>query len=69
MGALVHLNPPPKLHLSLSQAASHCVLALETLRVLPYLPLPSHWLLASLLINQKSAGDKDLHGLDTQIPS
>ena len=29
--------------------------------------LPSHWLLASLLIDQKPIGDKDLQRLDTQI--
>jgi hypothetical protein len=30
--------------------------------------LPSSWLLASLLINQKPTGDKDLQHLDIQIP-
>lgn len=38
-------------------------------RVPPCLPLPSHWLLSSLLIDQKPIGGRDLQPMDMQIPN
>ena len=53
----------PQLHGDLSSPpppSPHGILALTTLRVSPCFPLPSHWLLTSLLFDQKHIRDKDL---------
>jgi hypothetical protein len=47
-------------HHFLPNLLSPCVLACPTLKIPACLPLPSHWPLTSLLVNQNLIGDKDL---------
>jgi hypothetical protein len=54
---LIHLPPKPGGSPVSFLSLSH-ILALENLRVPPHLPLPSHWPLASLLIDQKQLGTR-----------
>ena len=60
------ITPCPLHGTSLSPPSS--ILAYTNLRFLPYLPFPNHWLPATLLIDPKPIGDKDLQRLNTQIP-
>jgi hypothetical protein len=60
-------HPSPQSHGG-SQSPFFQFLAHANLKIPLHLPLPRHWPLASLLIDQKPTGDKDLQHLDTQIP-
>ena len=51
--SILQLSPIISRHFMAILSPPHCIIARATIRVPPYLPLHSYWLLTSLLIDQK----------------